>query len=308
MDATADGPDGSSTLLAIVIAIEKHNQNCSLLSERMSATMSKCARPGCQKAPCSSCSVCGREYYCGSICQKLDWKIHKSICPTLKKLPNELQPYREVERVIKEILAPNKRNDVRVLEHLLLYAEYQFGKQIPGTDYREKRDGVRISNFQVEVVILAGIHQSLANYYSQNNSLSKIFKRDTISHYLQRSLSLLNPWLIRLDSNQVGNLINPEMNIVLTHLTTLERNMAMVTLDQRLFVASEGHCQRCLAHSRRLKAGGEKQVIFMFHALQAYCNLRQVQGDLSGAVEFAEECYNLVVEAYDPVHPQVQVC
>jgi tetratricopeptide (TPR) repeat protein len=34
--------------------------------------------------------------------------------------------------------------------------------------------------------------------------------------------------------------------------------------------------------------------------------LRQHQGDPSGAVIFAEEAYNLVVEAYDPVHFQVQ--
>jgi tetratricopeptide (TPR) repeat protein len=34
--------------------------------------------------------------------------------------------------------------------------------------------------------------------------------------------------------------------------------------------------------------------------------LRSRQGNYSGAVEFAEEAYNFVVEAYDCVHPQVQ--
>jgi tetratricopeptide (TPR) repeat protein len=34
--------------------------------------------------------------------------------------------------------------------------------------------------------------------------------------------------------------------------------------------------------------------------------LRQYQGDFSGAVSFAEEAYNVCVDAYDPVHPQVQ--
>jgi hypothetical protein len=34
--------------------------------------------------------------------------------------------------------------------------------------------------------------------------------------------------------------------------------------------------------------------------------LRQQQDNLSDAVAFAEECYNLVVEAPDPAHPQVQ--
>jgi hypothetical protein len=40
--------------------------------------------------------------------------------------------------------------------------------------------------------------------------------------------------------------------------------------------------------------------------LRNYINLRQHQGDPSGAVIFAEEAYNLVVEAYDPAHLQVQ--
>jgi hypothetical protein len=34
--------------------------------------------------------------------------------------------------------------------------------------------------------------------------------------------------------------------------------------------------------------------------------LRDYQGNYSDAVTFAEEYYNLVVEAYNPVHPQVQ--
>jgi hypothetical protein len=41
-------------------------------------------------------------------------------------------------------------------------------------------------------------------------------------------------------------------------------------------------------------------------ALGVLVELRQRQGDYSGAVAFAEEAYNLVVDAYDPVHPEVQ--
>jgi hypothetical protein len=38
-------------------------------------------------------------------------------------------------------------------------------------------------------------------------------------------------------------------------------------------------------------------------ALSNYVDLRQYQGDYAGAVSFAEEAYNLVVDIYDPVHP-----
>jgi hypothetical protein len=69
---------------------------------------------------------------------------------------------------------------------------------------------------------------------------------------------------------------------------------------------AEGHCQRCLAYPRRYGLEGEMKTTDVLAALRTYCSLRQRQRDYSGALIFAEEAYNLVVEAYDPVHPQVQ--
>jgi hypothetical protein len=43
-------------------------------------------------------------------------------------------------------------------------------------------------------------------------------------------------------------------------------------------------------------------ILFVSHT---YINLRQCQGDFSGAVSFAEEAYNLVVDAYDQIHHEV---
>jgi hypothetical protein len=105
--------------------------------------MSKCAHPGCQSAGKCHCNGCDREQYCGKDCQKQDWKIHKSICPILKKLTNKLQPYREVIRIKDEVLA-YKGKDCRVFEHLLSYLEYQFGEKVAGIDYRERGNGERI--------------------------------------------------------------------------------------------------------------------------------------------------------------------
>eukprot|EP00596_Hydrurales_sp_CCMP1899_P004393 CAMPEP_0119039972 /NCGR_PEP_ID=MMETSP1177-20130426/9750_1 /TAXON_ID=2985 /ORGANISM="Ochromonas sp, Strain CCMP1899" /LENGTH=246 /DNA_ID=CAMNT_0007004543 /DNA_START=719 /DNA_END=1459 /DNA_ORIENTATION=+ len=44
----------------------------------------------------------------------------------------------------------------------------------------------------------------------------------------------------------------------------------------------------------------------ILEALTSCGDLRQRQDDFSSAVKYAEEAYNLVVEAYNPVHPQVQ--
>jgi hypothetical protein len=82
--------------------------------------------------------------------------------------------------------------------------------------------------------------------------------------------------------------------------------VATVTGSRRQFDVTEGHCQRCLLYSRRYELEGEKKNASIFTALRTYCILRQQQGNLSDALTIAEEAYNLVMEAYDPVHLQVQ--
>jgi tetratricopeptide (TPR) repeat protein len=231
------------------------------------------------------------------------------MCPILKKLTKILQRYREVTRLIDEVLESKRGNDCRVLEHLLSFAEHQFEKRVTGKQYRVREDGERISNWIVEIVILYGIIQRLLILYRRDHSLSTIVQDDMCFPYLERSLSLLNPWVINLDSDaSSGNdsLNEDQRSYLLGQLYHTELNMAVIAMNKGQFNLAEGHCQRCLAYSRRYGLEGEEKITMIFHALSTYCSLRERQGNYSDAVTFAEECYNLVVEAYDPVHPQVQ--
>ena len=81
-------------------------------------TMVRCALPGSSTPAKSSRSACLREQYCSGICQKADWKAHKAICPTLKKLSNKLQSFQEVVRTFKDIRDSSKVNNLRLLLHL----------------------------------------------------------------------------------------------------------------------------------------------------------------------------------------------
>jgi hypothetical protein len=156
--------------------------------------MSKCALPGCPLSGNSSCSVCWREHYCSSTCQKADWKVHKKICPILKNLSNKLQPYREVVRTVDETLkSKNGSENARILEHLLSFAEYQFGKDLTRIGYRERVDGDRISNWEVEIYVLNNINTLLSSLVSLDNSRSVIDCDNKKFPYLQRSLKILNP-------------------------------------------------------------------------------------------------------------------
>eukprot|EP00596_Hydrurales_sp_CCMP1899_P008774 CAMPEP_0119037738 /NCGR_PEP_ID=MMETSP1177-20130426/6223_1 /TAXON_ID=2985 /ORGANISM="Ochromonas sp, Strain CCMP1899" /LENGTH=347 /DNA_ID=CAMNT_0006999371 /DNA_START=296 /DNA_END=1340 /DNA_ORIENTATION=- len=270
----------------------------------------QCARPDCQIVAKSSCSGCGREKYCGSVCQKQDWKAHKSICAILKKLPNQLHSYNEAARVIKEILASNKGNDIRVLEHLLSYADNQFGQHVEGRDYRERTDGQRIdNNWDVDIDTLLKISNSMININYRNLSLSPIIRDNKMFPHLERSLNILKPWMVIMDSdasNQSNSLSLGQIDHLLKLSCQIERKMASVIINRNQFDVAEAHCHRCLANARRLGVEGEDKTTLIFEALMTYITLRQRQSDFSGAVTYAEEAYNVVVEAYDPVHPQVQ--
>jgi tetratricopeptide (TPR) repeat protein len=239
----------------------------------------------------------------------VDWKAHKSICAILKKLSNQFHSHDEAARVIKQTLASNKGNDIRVLEHLLSYADNQFGQQVEGRDYRERTDGQRIANWDVDINILLQISTRMSNFYVKNLSLSPIIQDNKMFPHLERSLNILKPWMVIMDSdasNQSNSLNSGQMDHLLKLSYHTERDMALVTMNRNQFDGAEGHSHRCLADARRLGVEGENKVTSIFEALIIYVELRQRQGDHSGAVTFAEEAYNVVVDAYDPVHRQVQ--
>jgi tetratricopeptide (TPR) repeat protein len=227
----------------------------------------------------------------------------------LKKLPKKLQSYSEAVEIIDEMLASNKGNNARVLKHLLSYADYQFGQHVAGRDYRERSDGQRISNWDVEIDILLEISYKMADIDAANLSLSAVVRDGKILAHLERSLHILSPWMVIIDSdatNQSNSLSFEKTNYLLGESSNIEGNMALAAGRRNQLDAAEVHCLRRLAHSRRLGIEGEHKTTSIFKALGTYVTLREYQGDFSGAVSFAEEAYNLVVDAYDPVHPQVQ--
>jgi hypothetical protein len=215
----------------------------------------------------------------------------------MKKLPNKLRSYNETARVIKKILFSNKGNDIRVLEHLLSYADNQFGQQVEGRDYREGADGQRITN------ILLNVSTGIINHYASNHSQSRIILDNKFFPHLERSLNILRPWMVIMDSdasNQSNSLNLGQTDYFLKLSSRVERGMALVTMNRNKFDAAEGYCHCYLVDARRLRLKGEDKTTSI------YVELRQRQDDFSGAVTFVEEAYNVVVIAYHCVHHQVQ--
>lgn len=83
------------------------------------------------------------------------------MCPIVKKLVNKLQSKDEVTGVICEILDSRKGKDVRVVGHLILYAEFQFKNRLAGRDWKVDK-------------ILYGINARIAGIYALGNSISDL--------------------------------------------------------------------------------------------------------------------------------------
>jgi hypothetical protein len=180
-----------------------------------------------------------------------------------------------------------------------------------GRDYHERSDGQRIANWNVDINILLRISIKMGFICSNDLSLSAMIRDNKMYPYLERSLHILKPWMDTIDSddtNQSSSLSFEQTNLLLKSSIQIEKNMALVAINRELFDVAEGYCHRCLVNSRRLGVEGEQKITFIFEALSTYASLRQHQEDYFSAVTFAEEAYNLLVDAYDPVHLQVQVC
>mmetsp|Transcript_3129 Transcript_3129/g.3277 ORF Transcript_3129/g.3277 Transcript_3129/m.3277 type:complete len:468 (+) Transcript_3129:190-1593(+) len=264
-----------------------------------------CGGPNCYKAAGCRCSGCEKEKYCSAECQKIHWKSHKPLCPLLKKLSNYFRPYHEVSQVITETLLLGglggflRGGVIRLLEHLLSYAEYQFGEKVTGKDYREREDGERIDNWTVDLNFLHEINKRLAETYRTNASLSNIVRDNLSFPYIEKSVKILTPMLLL-------NLDALHGNELLFELCGAEQNMAIITLSRNQFVIAEGHCKRSLDYSKRFNGNPKDRTEAIFQALKAYCALQTQQENYVAAVALSEEAYDLVVIFYDPAHPCTQ--
>jgi tetratricopeptide (TPR) repeat protein len=234
------------------------------------------------------------------------------ICKTLKKLSLQLQPYQEVAGVIEEIREERPKKtllDMRVLGHLVSYAEHQFGDRVPGKPYRERGNGDRIDNWNVEIEILIPIYSDLVDVYSSSESLSIIDNDNLTFPNVEKMLDLLRPWSLKLDSNstsQIDNLDKDQINIILDLLSNTELHIGIILRQRNEFELAESYCQQSLSHARLYKGKEEDKADLICSALRALYDIRGIQSNFIDALPFAEEAYDLVAVAYNPVHPKVQ--
>jgi tetratricopeptide (TPR) repeat protein len=232
----------------------------------------------------------------------------------LKRLSHQFHSYQEVSRIIQSVYEERPKEkllDIRVLEHLISYAEQHFGSRVPNRAYRKSNNGERIDNWKVEILILVPIYNELISVYMSDNEnpLSMMDRNNLGFPYLEKVIDLLLPWSAHLDLNstkRIGNLDKERINIILMLLSVADGNIAAIHRARNEYDLAENHYQRALTCARLYEGAEVEKTELLCRILRFITKLRAAQGNYAGAVIFAEECYDCFAIAYHPVHPQVQ--
>jgi tetratricopeptide (TPR) repeat protein len=214
-----------------------------------------------------------------------------------------------VARIIEEILqqsSTNKKLDRRVLEHLLSYAELQFGDRIRGKAYRERSNGEQIENWVVEVEILFRINNFLASTNLGDESLGMKGCDKLSAPFYEKMIALLRPWWEYLNLRQTETGIGKDrINYVLMYLSQTERNFALIYIRNNELNLAVDHCQLALHYARLFNGKEEEEIEILCKTLKRFSDVRVMQGNYDEALILAEEGYNCAATAYNPVHPEV---
>jgi tetratricopeptide (TPR) repeat protein len=232
----------------------------------------------------------------------------------LKKFSHQLQPYLEALRVIEEVHKerPTQMNlDAIVLNHMVSFAEHQYGDRVPGKAYRERAMGngsiERLDNFFVEIEIFCSIYYAFISLYQEDESLSQINIHNLILPYLEKILGLLRLWSTNIDLMPTSdNLDKDRIKQVLNMSSQVENDIGSIHIRRNQFDQAESHFQRALTFARLYEGNEEDKADLLCEVLREYISLRASQGIYTDAVIFAEEAYNSAAVAYHPVHPKVQ--
>jgi hypothetical protein len=245
-----------------------------------------CARAGCLKTGTKRCSICLREAYCSSDCQKEDWKSHKLICKIVKTLSCELKPFSEVGPLV-EVTKENAKvqKSARILGHLISYIEFQFGNRIPRKSYRE-RNGDRVSNYIVEINLLVPIYKRLIEALNEDNKGSELIQINSVFPHVIKLLEILQPWSTVLDSDPTTlkenlNLSSGQQRVIsgsvtaqdqiamiLRCLSTTESQLGNIYQCRYQYKLAEDHCERSIAYAKRYVIEDKQKTQLLYSSLR----------------------------------------
>jgi hypothetical protein len=160
--------------------------------------------------------------------------------------------------------------EARVLNHLIAYAEHQFGDRVEGLAYRESKNGNRMDNWDVEIDILFPIYRALRSICEKDGLLSAIVQ--------EKMLDIVRPWSTSINLNFTcpslsDSLTGDQINYILGVSSTIESDIALVHLHRNQFDLADSCSQRALSHARLYDGEEETKTTLLCQALRVYGHL-----------------------------------
>jgi tetratricopeptide (TPR) repeat protein len=157
--------------------------------------------------------------------------------------------------------------------------------------------------------MLIPIYVDLVSIHINDESLSTMDFDNLTFPYRENILDILRPWSAYLDvssASHIDSLDKDQISVILLYLSQTERNIANICTRRNQFDLSENHCQQALMFAKLYEGKEELKTVLLYEALRISYELHINQGNYDEALIFAEEAYNCVAIAYNPVHPEVQ--
>jgi tetratricopeptide (TPR) repeat protein len=245
----------------------------------------RCKRQTCKGAGTAHCSACQNEWYCSVDCQRSDWKSHKMNCG--KKILPVLElgdsTRRAMDLAMKYEEAGETVKTTAVYEKTLRFLEYQYGKHIPGTCYRQRKNGEMIKEWKL---------------FTLRNKLTASF----IQQFTAASSDTALVWAIETRGELETRRGNPDdRSLFFEFIYTVETQLADIYEEKSQHQKALHHRQEALAAARH---EGPGYSLTLFVALKDMAALHALNN--GKGIIYAEEAYNLVAVEYGPEHPTVQ--
>jgi MYND finger len=253
--------------------------------------MSKlCKRPNCARLGSSLCSACLNVSYCSVECQHASWKDHKITCGKHLLTENELNDFliSKSERATSLDLSDREGKSILFLKKIILFAEYQFGDQVPGECHRRLKNGIIFKNDWP----LFDLRDMLLTCYMRQNTVAS---HDVAYGYATETRTQLEMRRSNDDDCEIFSLHIYKVN------TQLSNYFSEIMRNEKAL----HHMQEALTAARYIGYENNGKESNLIQALTSMAHLSCIQNVGEGS-KYAEEAYILVSGQYGPDHPEVQ--
>jgi hypothetical protein len=227
----------------------------------------------------------------------------------LVNLNDKLLTFSDIDSTVTELRTQAKNlkgteSETRILEHRLSFAEYQYGDRTIES-YCE-REGNTVDNWNVDIIILYNTCDSLGKLFfdladHMDKNVSKENALKNAIHYYEKSLFLLEPWRLQLDSEEnerVDMIDEAQIDEILQFLSKAHNSLGECEIMRHDFDRADMYFDTAILNAKTKIALLLCVLAMKGQNLHIYLKLGEPKVVL-------QELYDLMVESFPEGHPYI---